>query len=192
MRKTRRRYIAFGALMALAVVCAVYGVSAAMALIASGALVFGMILDERTEFGDALALNTGAAGTYLIGDVIDLGVGRNLGMTELWLVITVDTTVTSGGAGTAKFTLASDAQAAIATDGSATVHFETKAFALAELVAGRVLAVVKLPAEGAVYERFLGILQTTGTAALTAGKINAFLTPDAKQWKALADGNDGI
>lgn len=192
MRKTRRRYIAFGALMALAVVCAVYGVSAAMALIASGALVFGMILDERTEFGDALALNTGAAGTYLIGDVIDLGVGRNLGMTELWLVITVDTTVTSGGAGTAQFTLASDAQAAIATDGSATVHFETKAFALAELVAGRVLAVVKLPAEGAVYERFLGILQTTGTAALTAGKINAFLTPDAKQWKALADGNDGI
>ena len=30
-----------------------------------------MILDERTEFCDATALNTGAAGSYLIGDVVE-------------------------------------------------------------------------------------------------------------------------
>ena len=38
-----------------------------------------MILDEYNEFCDATSLNTGAAGTYNIGDVIDLGVARNLG-----------------------------------------------------------------------------------------------------------------
>ena len=32
-----------------------------------------MILDERTEFCDATLLSTGAAGTYNLGDVIDLG-----------------------------------------------------------------------------------------------------------------------
>ena len=30
-----------------------------------------MILDERGEFCDATALNTGAAGSYLLGDVVD-------------------------------------------------------------------------------------------------------------------------
>lgn len=149
-----------------------------------------MILDERNEFCDATALNTGVAGTYLIGDVIDLGVARDLGAGGgggLWLVIQVDTTATSGGAATGKFTLASDAQAAIATDGSATVHYETTAIPVATLVAGYEVCAVKIPAEGRVYERFLGILQTTGTAAFTAGKVNAFLTNDITNWKPYAD-----
>ena len=41
-----------------------------------------MILDERNEFADAVALNTGAAGSYLIGDQIDLGVARDIGNGE--------------------------------------------------------------------------------------------------------------
>lgn len=144
-----------------------------------------MILDKRTEFCDATALNTGAAGTYLIGDQIDLGVARDIGTGEqLYLVITVDTQPTSGGAATAQFTLASDDTASIATDGTASVHFQTKAFTIAEMTAGAVLAAVALPIEGVAYERFLGILQTTGTAAFTGGKINAFLTHDVAKWKS--------
>lgn len=144
-----------------------------------------MILDKRNEFCDATALNTGAAGTYLIGDQIDLGVARDIGIGEqLYLVITVDTQPTSAGAATAQFTLASDDTANIATNGTASVHFQTKAFSIAEMTPGAVLAAVALPIEGVAYERFLGILQTTGTAAFTGGKINAFLTPDVAKWKS--------
>jgi hypothetical protein len=147
-----------------------------------------MIIDKRNEFCDATALNTGSAGTYLIGDQIDLTVARDMGNGFApYLVITVDTLPTSGGSATAKFILASDASASIATDGSASVHFETKAFAISEMAAGTVLAAVKLPMEGVAYERYLGILQTTGTAAFTGGKVNAFLTMDVAKWKAYDD-----
>ena len=148
-----------------------------------------MILDKRTEFADAVALNTGAAGTYLIGDQIDLGAAqRDVGNGEpLYLVITVDTLPTSGGAATAQFTLASDDSSAVATNGTASVHFVSKAFAISEMAAGTVLVAVALPTQGVAYERYLGILQTTGTAAFTGGKVNAFLTHDVAKWKAYAD-----
>ena len=150
-----------------------------------------MILDKLNEFCDAVSLNTGAAGTYLLGDQIDLTVARDLGNgCAPYLVITVDTPPTSGGAATAQFTLASDNTASIATNGTATEHFKTKAFSIAEMTVGKILAAVKLPMEGVEYERYLGILQTTGTAAFTGGKINAFLTMDVAKWKAYADASN--
>lgn len=136
-----------------------------------------MILDERNEFADATALDTGGTGRVLVGDVIDLGSVANGypgSSDDLYLVIGVDTAVTSAGAATVSFELVSDAQAAIATDGTATVHFATAAIGKATLVAGYQVCSVQLP-QGA-YERYLGILQNVGTAALTAGKVNAFLT----------------
>lgn len=146
-----------------------------------------MILDERNEFCDATALNTGVAGSYLVGDVIDLGAtSSDIGNGEpMYLVIQVDTAATSGGAATGQFHLCSDAQAAIAVDGSATYHFSTSAIPVASLVAGYRVAVVALP--HGTYERYLGVVQTTGTAAFTAGKVNAFLTHDAAKWVATAD-----
>jgi len=150
-----------------------------------------MILDSRNEFADAVALNTGAAGTYLVGSQIDLGVARDIGNGEpLYLVVTVDTGITvASSTGTVSFSLASDASAAIATDGSASVHATSKAWATSTtaIAAGTVLFAVALPMEGTVYERYLGILQTTGTTAINAGKINAFLTTDVAKWKAYAD-----
>lgn len=149
-----------------------------------------MIIDDRNEFCDAQSLNTGAAGTYLLGDQIDLSAAANMGTEdELYLVITVDTGIGAGSAGTVAFQLASDDTASIATNGTATVHFQTRAFATGTgtaagaLKAGTVLAAVKLP-QGFDYERYLGILQVTGTTAINAGKINAFLTPDVAQWRA--------
>lgn len=149
-----------------------------------------MILDERNEFCDATSLNTGAAGTYLIGDVIDLGAGTNFNdVDDLYLVIQVDTAVTSGGSATVQFALASDAQAAIATDGSATIHWQSAAIPKATLVAGYAVCKIEVPLGGAPdYERYLGILQTTGTAALTAGKVNAFLTDNPNTYRTFADG----
>jgi len=150
-----------------------------------------MILDERTEFCDATALNTGAAGSYLLGDQIDLTkTTSDPGNGEpVYLVITVDTGITvASSTGTVSFTLASDAAAAIAVDGSATAHFTTASFATSTtaIPAGTVLACVPLPF--GTYERYLGIFQTTGTTAINAGKINAFLTHDPAKWLATPDG----
>jgi uncharacterized protein YaiE (UPF0345 family) len=146
-----------------------------------------MILDELTEFCDATALNTGGAASYLIGDVIDLGAsGLDIGNGEpIYLVIQVDTSFSTGSSPTAQFHLCSDAQAAIAVDGSATYHFSTSAIAAATCIAGYVIAAVAVPM--GTYERYLGIVQTTAVAAFSSGKVNAFLTKDVARWKAYAD-----
>lgn len=166
-----------------------------------------MITDALLTFANGTSV-AAAAGTALIGDVIDLqalgssaaaGVGgaRDIGNGEqLYLVITTETEIITGGsAGTLTFQLASDAQAAIATDGSATVHFATSALVTDDAAAndskfnvGGVIACIALPMEGNVYERYLGILAVTATTTTTAGAINAFLTHDPQRYKAYADG----
>jgi hypothetical protein len=149
-----------------------------------------MILDRYNEFCDNVALNTGGAGTYLLGNQIDLVYPRDIGhgnTNHLYLVIVVTETATSGGSATLQLTLASDATASIATNGTATEHISTAVFPVAQLNAGKVLLVTPLPLEGPVYEKFVGILQKTGTAAFTAGRIDAFLTPTPQVWKAHAD-----
>jgi hypothetical protein len=150
-----------------------------------------MIIDARNEFCDAVALNTGAANTYLIGSQIDLGAANDMGSADpdLYLVITVDTAVDSAGDGvTLAFTLASDDSDSVHVSTSS-VHLRTKVFTQAEMTAGAVLYVGKLPFSGVEpYERYLGLLQTTAVEAVTAGKINAFLTKDPQAWLAMADG----
>lgn len=144
-----------------------------------------MILDKRNEFCDAVSLNTGAAGTYNIGDIIDLGAARDLGGDQaLYLVVTVDTAATSGGAATGQFQLVSDGTDTISTT-TQSVHAVSRAHPVASMTAGAVLMAVQLPMDGSVpYERYLAVQQITGTAAFTAGKINAFLTTDVARWKA--------
>lgn len=157
-----------------------------------------MILDERLEFADAVSV-AAAAGTALIGDVIDLEVARDIGNgRSMWFVITTDTEIITGGsAGTIKFQLASDAQAAIATDGTATVHIDTGTFVTddaaandAQMNAGGIICCIAVPLEGKVYERYLGVLAVIATTTVTAGKINAFLTLDPGKWKAYADASN--
>ncbi len=147
-----------------------------------------MIIDSRTEFCDAVALNTGGAGTYLIGSQVDLGAGDDpIGAIDgRYLVITVDTLPTSStSAATAEFTLASDASAAIATDGSATEHLNFGPFAISGMAAGTTLVCAALP-KAFNYERYIGILQTTAGEAFTAGKVNAVRTYDPARWNAHA------
>jgi hypothetical protein len=151
-----------------------------------------MILDELNEFCDATSLVL-ATGTHLLGDQIDLQDLRSLGGDQaLYLVITVDTEViTAGTAGTLKFQLASDAQAAIDTTGTATIHAESPTFVTddaaansAQLSAGATAWAIQLPLEGNTYERYLGVLAVVGGQAITAGAVNAFLTKDVANWKA--------
>ena len=146
-----------------------------------------MILDERGEFCDATSLNTGAAGTYNIGDIIDLGVARDIGGdSALYLVVTVDTGITTAGsAGTVAFQLVSDGTDTISTT-TQSVHAVSPArvTGATAIPAGTVLFAVQLPMEGTAYERYLAVQQVTGTTALNAGKVNAFLVEDVARWKA--------
>jgi len=149
-----------------------------------------MYVDRLNEFCNSTALNTGAAGTYLLGNQIDLVYPRDIGHGNeglLYLVAQVSVAATSGGSATLQLKLASDATAAIATNGTATDHIVSPTWPVASLTAGKVLWVTPLPREGNVYEQFLGILQVTGTAAFTAGQLDVFLTPNPQTWKALAD-----
>lgn len=153
-----------------------------------------MILDKLTEFADAQSV-AGTAGTTInVGSQIDLGSARDIGAGQpLYLVINVDTSIITGGAaGTIAFQLASDSTASIATNGTQTIHYTSKAFvtdddALNELDAGETAVIIALPMEGVAYEQFLGVQAVIGTTDTTAGKINAFLTHDVAKWKAYAD-----
>lgn len=145
-----------------------------------------MILDERNEFADAVAVTGTAAATAVLGDVIDLGAtSRDIGNGEpLYLVIQVDTAVqATGGAAHVTFKLVSDSVDTL--DSSPTTHFATPAIAKATLVAGYVVAAVALPM--GTYERYLGVTFTPDTNNTTAGKVNAFLTKDVAKWVAYAD-----
>lgn len=147
-----------------------------------------MILDELLEFSDAGALATGT-GRSLHGDVIDLGATpQDFGVGEpLYLVIQV-TTAVAGTSSTVSFELVSDAAAAISTDGTATEHLVTELIPEATLVAGYQRAWVIPPGVADnVYERYLGLITNVGTAVLTAGAINAFITKDVALWKSYPD-----
>ncbi len=144
-----------------------------------------MILDERNEFADATALGTSGTGRQLVGDVIDLGATRAIGEGEtIEVVITVDTAVTSAGAATVDFEVASDAQAAVATDGTATTHGSTGAIGKATLIAGYKTR-IKINANSA--ERYIGLIANVGTAALTAGSVSAGIAATVSGWTAYAD-----
>lgn len=155
-----------------------------------------MILDERLEFADATSV-AAAAGTAVLGDVIDLGsASRDVGLgEELWLIIQTTTEIITGGAaGTIQFFLVSDSLATLgsATLASCTEHLRTKSLVTdgtdandPELKAGQVIYAARLPP--GTYERYLGILTTIATTTVTAGAVNAFLTKDYAKWTAYAD-----
>ncbi len=151
-----------------------------------------MILDERSEFADALAIPTGGAATTLLGDVMDLEQVRDIGQGHpMYLVIQVSTAFVGGTA--FQFVLASDAQAAISTDGTESRHYLSDVFAVADLVLGFSIT-IPLPmgdvaASVTPYERYLGIL-VVGTGTQSAGAINAFLTLDPHGWRSYPDANN--
>lgn len=148
-----------------------------------------MILDETLEFADAVALSTAGTDEYLLGDVVDLGAAqRDIGTGEqLFLVIQVTTAFTSGGAGTVIFKLVSDAQAAIAVDGTATEHSASFDVPVATAIAGYTIR-IPIPPENPAYERYLGVITDVNTAALTAGAVNAFIARDVGTNKTYPDG----
>lgn len=151
-----------------------------------------MILDERNEFADNVSV-AAAAGTAVVGDVIDLGAaGRDIGNGEtMYLMIkTGGTEIVAGAAGTIQFELVSDSVATL--DSSPTIHFDTGAITTDvagsnddRLNAGATIAQVAVPL--GTYERYLGVRAVIATQTVTAGTVDAFLTKDPSAWKAYAN-----
>lgn len=148
-----------------------------------------MLLDSRTEFADNTPVNTGGAGTYVVGNQVDLGASqrRDLGGDQaLYLVIQVGSAGLAGSTGTIQFqlvtadtdNLATNPEVLFATAALAT----TASSATTTLRPGTVIAAVQVPI--ALYRRFIGIRQVTATAATSAGSIEAFLTTNVRNWRA--------
>lgn len=157
-----------------------------------------MIMDKLTEFCDATSVAAGA-GTALIGDVVDIQDLRDIGNSgDIFFQMRCATSIITGGdPGTIKFQLVSDAQATIATDGSATVHWDSGTYVTDgddanDLDAGAIIAQMHLPMErtGRTYERYIGVLAIIATETVTAGAVDAFLTLDPTAWKALPDASN--
>lgn len=145
-----------------------------------------MIIDSLAQFCSATSaiLNVGNA---ILGNVIDLNAGtlsptlRDEGSGQgIWLNIIVTTTFV-GAASTTKFELSSDSTADLAT--SRTIHYATAAIAVATLVAGYVVAQVRIP-NGVTYERYLGLWETVATANVTAGAVTSFLSQGISNFTA--------
>ena len=147
-----------------------------------------MFMDNTLEFADATSVGTPNSTTVNVGDIIDTGVIRDVGAGQpLYLIITIDTAVTSGGAATVAFLMVSDSTSTIATDGTATKHIETDAIAVASLTAGYTM-VVPFSSVNPSYERYLAFqVKETAGQALTAGNVNAFLTIDPHGWTSHPD-----
>lgn len=155
-----------------------------------------MILDDLLEIADAASV-AAAAGTIVVGDVIDLshttgdiGIGD-----DMWIVIRTQTEIiTAGAAGTLTFFVVSDALTTLGggSVGGCTTHITTNTFVTddagansAALNAGGTILAAKLPSGN--YERYLGVLALIGTTTITAGNVDIFLVKNYASWSAFAD-----
>ncbi len=148
-----------------------------------------MLLDKLLEFADSFDVSE-VVGTYLMPNQIDLSrAGSDPGNGQpIWLMILVNEAITSGGASTIQFRLASD-DSAVIHDTSSTEHLLTETFSVAQLAQGAVFPYA-LPVEGLAYERFLGVQAIIATATVTGGTVSAFLTFDPHGWKAYPDASN--
>lgn len=125
------------------------------------------MLDDKLVLSEEQAETTAAAhdSTNTIDLTVaspDPGTGR-----PLYLNVVVDTTFTSGGSATLTVALQDSAN-----NSSFASVYETSAIAVASLTAGKVLIKMALPAN---LRRYVKLVYTIGTAAMTAGKINAWI-----------------
>lgn len=139
-----------------------------------------MLLDLQTLLSDSQAPTTG---TTVSTNSIDLGVAGTMppgfqargnaphdlgtGAFPGKLLVQVDTTFTSGGAGTLRVDLITSASANL---GSPTILESTPALALATLVAGYQF---RLALPVGITQRYLGVQYVIATADMTAGSITA-------------------
>lgn len=149
-----------------------------------------MILDKQNTLAEAQSIATTAEDvTYNIGDVIDLAVaGRNIAAGDNpYVLVRIDTAVTSTAATTVDFKLVGSASATISTTGGATELWSSGAIAKATLAANYQVDHFKLPKTSL---RYLGFQVRCGTHKADAGKADCFITLQPKE-HTIYKGNRG-
>ena len=129
-----------------------------------------MILDKKLIMSKAQAETT--VGTHVSNNVIDtlkLGDAVN----ELYFEARGGTKCTSGGAATVQVKFITDPNEAL--NAGPTVLWESGAIAVASLVDGYLFGSLRLPKPDKL-ERYLAAQIVIGTATLTAGTFNIYLT----------------
>jgi hypothetical protein len=136
-----------------------------------------MFLDKQLAVSEAQAVTVTAVST----NTIDLSTARDLGASDLNVVITVDEAATAAGAATVQFQIISSAAANL---GSPTILGQTDAIAKTELTLGRKPIILKVPRAillaQPIGQRYLGMQYAVATGPLTAGKFSAYFTHDAQ------------
>jgi hypothetical protein len=128
-----------------------------------------LILDKNLILSDAQAVTS--VGTHLSENVIDtVEVGD--AVNELYFVACVETACTSADAATVEVQLVTDSDSAIS---SPTVLWSSGAIPKASLVDKYCFGIVRLPKPERV-ERYIAAQIIVGTAALTAGAFDIYLT----------------
>jgi hypothetical protein len=131
-----------------------------------------MFLDENTIFSDKQSLAEAAVGDTASSKAVDQGEAGDAIQHALWLVVALSAKVTSAGAATLQARLETADDEAFTMN--KTVLWQSEAIALAKLLAGYSFGKLRLPLGT---RRYLRVVYTVGTAALTGGAVNAFLTP---------------
>lgn len=144
-----------------------------------------MLIDSSLEIGDATAFTVAVATAKqgsainlraLIADnaTIDLSAGE-----PLYVVIEITDTVTSDGSATMNLQLVTATNDALS--GSPVNIWETGVEVFGYFAAGK-RYIINLPK--ADYKAYLGLKTTVGTAVITAGSFNAFITKDVANWSS--------
>lgn len=135
-----------------------------------------MIMDELNIFSDAQAETT--IGTHNSDDLVDLGAMGDAEVKKARLHIRVNTDLASSGSATIQYKLqTSDTEAfSSATDlwTSSALAYDADLSKAGEYPTGK--GGIPIPSG---CKRYLRVQYIIGTAALTGGKWDAFLTPDA-------------
>jgi hypothetical protein len=138
-----------------------------------------MYMDRQNLFSAAQAITTGSAAST---DIIDLGSTRDIGSGEvLEVIVVIDQTFTSGGAGTLDVKLQTDTAVGF---GTVVTLLSTGATALASLTAGAQIARWRVP-RGVL--RYLRLQYVVATADMTAGTITAGISIGRQETAVYAD-----
>jgi hypothetical protein len=127
------------------------------------------ITDIDLVMSDAQAETTVA--THDSTNYVDLQAAASTLDKDNFLIVSVNTTATSGGSATVQVTVETDNDLLF---GSPKIIHQTAAVAVADLVQGYEFIKWRLPAVPEL-ERYLQVTYTIGTAVLTAGKFDAYL-----------------
>lgn len=123
-----------------------------------------MYIDKQNTFSTAQAVTAAAGST----DYIDLGAARDLGNSDVTVMITVDESATAVGDATVDFQVQVDDNASFSSPETIAA---SGAIGKAALTAGREAIYIKVPPHTPA--RYMRVYYDVGTGPLTAGKFSA-------------------